>query len=143
MLDDLGLRPALEWQTTRFAQASGIEVHLDLTNLDGRFSNDVETAAFRIVQESLTNVARHAQTKEAWVTLRETADHLEIRVDDHGVGFSHTSKQAKQPSIGLNGMKERALSLGGVFQLESMPGQGTHLLVTLPLREEQELEDGR
>ena len=143
MLDDLGLRPALEWQAARFAQTTGIEVHLDLSNVDRRFSNEVETAAFRIVQESLTNIARHARTEEAWVFLHETLNYLEIRVDDRGVGIARTPERVKQPSIGINGMEERALALGGTFQLESRPGQGTLLQVSLPLRGEREMEDGR
>jgi signal transduction histidine kinase len=96
-----------------------------------RFASKVETAAFRIVQEALTNVARHAGVQEASVSLGAYPDRIELRVEDRGVGF-HPESEWTQTSSGLAGMRERARLVGGRFEVESAPGAGTRLTATLP-----------
>jgi signal transduction histidine kinase len=96
-----------------------------------RFAPDVETAAFRIVQEALTNVARHARVAVAEVNLEARVDGLELRIEDRGVGFE-LAMARPGGSGGLAGMQERARLLGGRVRIESQPGRGTRLVAELP-----------
>jgi two-component system sensor histidine kinase DegS len=92
----------------------------------------MEITGFRIVQEALTNVARHSGAKEALVNITTDQKFLKLRIEDSGVGFRRTTS-VKAGSAGLIGMKERALLIGGHFSFESAPGAGTRILVELPL----------
>jgi signal transduction histidine kinase len=132
MLDDLGLVPALLWQLERYQAQTGIRVEFSHSGLDGRFSPEIETACFRIVQEALTNVARHARISEAKVEIRADGDHLRLQIDDRGAGFDPELALAGRSS-GLTGMRERARLLGGRLRIESARGNGTQLLADLPL----------
>jgi PAS domain S-box-containing protein len=132
MLDDLGLRSALTWQLDRFAAQTGIAVRFRHTDLDRRFDSQVEITAFRIVQEALTNVARHAGVKEATVDVWATATTLGARIEDEGRGFDVAAALAARSS-GLEGMRERSRLAGGRLVIESEPGKGTRLSVELPL----------
>jgi signal transduction histidine kinase len=133
MLDDLGLLPALLWKIHRFETQSRIQVAFQHTNLDRRFASDVETAAFRIVQEALTNVARHASVDRAEVDVTAEARRLLARIEDRGRGFDVDAALAG-PSSGLAGMRERARLLGGHLTIQS-GASGTRLLLVLPLPE--------
>jgi signal transduction histidine kinase len=133
MLDDLGVLPALLWHVERFTAQTSVQVDFKHAGLDGqRFGPAVETAAFRIVQEALTNVARHARVPS--VAVRIWADHatLSIRVEDQGAGFE--PQRIPATSHGLTGMRERASALGGQLTIDSAPGVGTCILAELPLR---------
>ncbi len=133
MLDDLGLLPALLWLFERYAAQTRVQVNFWHTGLEGqRFAPAVETAAYRIVQEALTNVARHAAVSEVTVRVWADADILSIQVEDRGVGFDPATL-ATAVTSGLAGMRERVASLGGQFTLESAPGAGTLLMAELPL----------
>ena len=104
------------------------------TGLDGRrFATAVETAAYRIVQEALTNVARHAKVEEATVRTWAGADTLGVQIEDGGVGFDLEAALASYATSGLAGMDERASLLGGRLTVESTPGQGTHVTAEFPL----------
>jgi len=131
MLDDLGLLPALRWHLERFKSQTGVVVRLDHQGLDRRFRPELEIAAFRIVQEALTNVARHAHVKAAsvGVTLRRGVLHVEVT--DRGTGFD---PDAVGPGVsaGLIGMRERASLLGGMLSVQSSPGGGTKISSELP-----------
>jgi two-component system sensor kinase len=105
------------------------------THLQGRCPPAVETAAYRIVQEALTNVARHAGVSEAAVRLRKKAGLLYVQIEDHGTGFDPGAEGSAGTSIGLTGMRERARLLGGRLTVESAPGMGTRLTAELPLAE--------
>ncbi len=129
MLDDLGLLPALLWLIDRYTGHTSVRVDLVHAGLDRRFPAPVETAAFRIVQEGLTNVARHAGVGSAAVSVSAAAGNLSIEVTDRGTGFDHAVPSGT--TAGLSGMRERATLLGGRFELESGPG-GTTLVVELP-----------
>ena len=129
---DLGLLPALQWQSRHFSKRSGIPVTV---NAEGEFDNLSEgykTCVYRIVQETLTNCARHASARKADVTLRKTAEALAVRIHDDGCGFD--PKSARRGGLGLIGIEERVRELGGDLHIDSGPGQGCTLTVrfTLP-----------
>jgi len=132
MLDDLGLVPALRWHLDRYAAQTQVTVRFEHAGLERRFPPDVETATYRIVQEALTNVARHAGTSQAVVRLWVDQDTLGIQVEDRGVGFALESQAVAHASGGLAGMRERAELLGGRLTVESAPGAGTRLWAVLP-----------
>ncbi len=132
MLDVLGLLPALNWQIKRFEAQTGIHVRLHHADLDRRFGAQVELTAFRIVQESLTNVARHAGVKQAKVDVSANPVSLRVRIEDEGRGFDVEAAPAARSS-GLEGMRERSRLAGGRLTIESAPGKGTRLSVELPL----------
>ena len=132
MLDDLGLRPALAWYLARYTEQTGIALTVQLQGLDERFPPHVELTAYRIVQEALTNVARHAAVRAASVAVWVVHAQLVIEVQDAGRGFDVEAAQRAYVSSGLVGMRERAVLLGGDLTIESTPGVGTTLLANLP-----------
>jgi signal transduction histidine kinase len=132
LLDQLGLLPALLGLFDRYKQQTGIEVHFKHNGIERRFTPDLETGAFRVIQESLTNVARHAKVKEADVHVWADSAALHAQVVDHGVGFNLTLGMPAE-SCGLTGMRERVALLGGELTIETMPGEGTCVTTTFPL----------
>jgi PAS domain S-box-containing protein len=132
MLDDLGLLPTLIWHIDRYQEQTGIQVSFTASGLEeSRFMAEVETAAFRIVQEALTNVARHAAVNQAVVQIWIEPPALYLLIEDHGVGFDATI--ASPESAGLAGMQERVGLLGGTLTVDSTPGSGTRLVAMLPV----------
>jgi len=133
MLDDLGLLPTLLWHFERFSAHTGVQVFFQHNGIaETRFPGDIETAMYRIVQEALTNVARHANVKAVEVIVRANNGSLRLGVIDKGKGFNIGALET-QVSCGLTGMRERASLLGGSFEVKSNPGQGTELEATIPL----------
>jgi signal transduction histidine kinase len=135
MLDDLGLQPALLWLTERYHEQTGVQVALMCLGLEGRLRSEVETAAYRIVQEALTNVARHAGVDCAAVECALEDRHLRVEIVDHGRGFEVDAVPVGRSS-GLVGMEERARSTAGRLRVESAPGAGTTVVAELPAYEE-------
>ena len=133
MLDDLGLLHALDWLFKRHLRQTGVRVEFKRTAWRRRLPAHLETAVFRIVQEALTNVARHAGLKEATVRLWLRGGSVGVQVEDGGRGFDVERALAARASNGVAGMRERAELLGGAFTLDSAPGAGTRLTVELPL----------
>ena len=132
MLDDLGLLPALLWLFGRYSAQTNVQVDCKHVGLEGRrFGAAVETAAFRIVQEALTNVARHARVPRAMVRLWSDSDRLGVQIEDYGIGFD--PQTASAASSGLAGMRERASALKGHLTIDSAPGSGTRIMVEWPL----------
>jgi two-component system, NarL family, sensor histidine kinase UhpB len=131
MLDDLGLAPAIEWLAQDFSQRSGVNVHLDITDHALRLSKDAETAIYRIVQESLTNVTRHAKASKVFITMSQTENGFSLTVRDDGIGLPPGAAR-KEKSFGLLGMKERVHVLGGTIYIASQPDGGTTIEVMLP-----------
>src|SRR5439155_26342214 len=131
MLDDLGLVPALLWLFQRCAAQTNVQVTFEHSDLGRRFSSEVETAAYRIVQEALTNVARHAGVKQATVRMWANGSMLGMQIEDRGIGFDVRSTPVT--TLGLTGMRERVHALGGELTLESSPGRGTRVTAELPL----------
>lgn len=134
LLDDLGLKPALEWQTTLFQRQTGITIELDLSLPATRLAPELETAAFRMVQEALTNVARHSGAKTAAVTVTTDDDSLQVEITDRGQGFDTSAALARHHSLGLTGLAERVRLAGGRFELFSQSGHGTRLHAEFSLR---------
>lgn len=133
LLDDMGLLETLDWHFKRYRTQTGITVRFNRPTLPRRLSPQLETALYRIVQEALTNVARHAQVTEASVQLWVTEQHVGLEVEDKGRGFNPEVVLAEKVSLGLSGMRERVGLLSGDFRLDSAPKQGTRLKVILPL----------
>jgi PAS domain S-box-containing protein len=131
MLDDLGLGPALLWHVERYSSQTGVEVSLACSGLEKCQDPQVETAAYRIIQEALTNVARHAGAKHATVGCSVEQATLRVEVADAGVGFDVEAVPIGASS-GLVGMEERARSTGGQLSIRSASGLGTTVLAELP-----------
>jgi len=134
MLEDLGLLPTLQWHFDRYTSQTAVRVNFGHKGLNRRFGPQVELAAYRIVQEALTNVARHVSVDEVTVELWTSRDALGIRIEDRGAGFNPNSVLGSAAGSGVVGMGERARSLGGQLTVESAPGVGTRLKAELPLR---------
>jgi PAS domain S-box-containing protein len=137
MLDDLGLIPALTWHVNRFKDQTGIEMEFKHIGVEGkRFTTEIETTAYRAVQEALTNVARHAEATRTRLEIHVANNMLNIHIEDNGKGFDPQIEMTKHRSSGLSGMRERASLVGGTFQVESQPGKGTRKIIQLPLPKE-------
>jgi signal transduction histidine kinase len=137
MLDDLGLEPAIRWYANRQAGLTGMEVRFHADPLDERLDPVIETECFRVAQEALTNIVRHAKAKAISISLTRDNGHLHLTVRDDGVGFD-VSDQRNQAvsgaSLGLLSMEERASLAGGGLELTSAPGQGTEVHAWFPIR---------
>jgi two-component system, NarL family, sensor histidine kinase UhpB len=138
MLDDLGLLPALLWLVERHAAKTGLRVQFEHAGLERRLPPGAETTAYRIAQEALTNVVRHARTREARLRVWFDGGLLRVQVEDSGVGFDYEAARAAGASNGLSGMRERAGLLGGRLAVETRPGFGTRLTAELPTRFNEE-----
>jgi PAS domain S-box-containing protein len=132
MLDDLGLVPSLEWLVENFSQRTGIACTLSVGEDELALPKAHASAIFRIVQESLTNIAKHAEASHAEIALERDEDELVVRVADDGVGFSPQAPR-KPGSLGLFGLRERASLMGGEASIISAPGEGTSIVVRLPV----------
>ncbi len=139
MLDDLGLLPALVWLIARFTNQTGIQVNFVHSNLeDRRFSNEIEITAYRVVQESLTNVARHAQVTLVEVRVWLTTTDLMLQISDLGVGFDFDLTILQREGRGLLGMRERVNFVGGNLFIETRPNQGTSINANLTISQNTE-----
>jgi PAS domain S-box-containing protein len=134
LLDDLGLAAAIEWQAKDFQKRSGISCALTVSDEDPRVSRDQATALFRIFQEILTNVVRHAQATKVWAHLGEEHGAIVLEVEDDGVGIS-PAQLTERRSLGLLGMRERAAAFGGAVEIAGAPGKGTTVMVRMPVLE--------
>jgi len=128
---DMGIQPALEWLVDDFAAHAGIAATLLVEDDTIVLDEDSETTVFRIVQESLTNVARHAGASQVTVTLDSTGEVCLVTVQDDGVGFNPA--RIRKTSLGLLGMRERVWMVGGDIEIDSAPGKGTTVVVRVPL----------
>lgn len=137
LLDDLGLVPALRWYLDRTAQRAELKANFTAEPLESRPSPEIETACFRVAQEALTNVIRHAHARRIEVMLRHTNDLLELIVHDDGGGFDvgeALKKSARGESLGLTGMKERVELTGGQFLIRSSSEGGTVVQARFPMQ---------
>jgi two-component system sensor histidine kinase UhpB len=132
-LDQLGLVPALLTLFERCQEQAGMLVDFKHKGVEGRIATEVETAAYRIVQEALTNVIRHAEESRVTVRIWATDDELSVQIEDQGRGFDPEAAMASPRSSGLAGMRERVLLLGGQLTVDSRPGEGTQITAELPL----------
>ena len=134
MLDDLGLVAACEWLAHNFQQRTGTPCELVLGRGELDLRDPYATAVFRVMQESLTNVAKHAEASQVEATLERSGETVTLTVRDNGRGFD-TSAPRKQGSYGMVGLRERAYLLGGDIHIESAPGQGTLVEMRIPVNE--------
>ncbi len=136
MLDDLGLAPALEWLGRDVSRRCGLPVAVSVDALVNDLPDAHRTCAYRVVQEGLTNVVRHAKATRADVTVRRDAGGVKIEVRDDGVGMPDGSDLGERPGLGLRGLEERVKELAGSVRFDSRRGVGTTLTVRLPIAEE-------
>ena len=135
LLDDIGLIAAMEWQAREFEKNTAIAVELTLPAEVPGLLPDIKTGLFRIFQESLTNIARHAQARQVKVNLQVKDKLLILNIEDNGRGFD-TSILNKKRTLGILGMEERSLMMGGKYIIKSEPGEGTTVKVTVPAEKE-------
>lgn len=138
VLDDLGLMAALDWYLKRQAPRVGLQMSFSTDPLVSRLHPIIETTCFRVVQEALTNVAKHAQAQHVWVELRQQADAVHISIRDDGIGFDPAvarQRAAQGSGLGLRGMEERLWLVGGHLDILSTPGGGCEIHANVPLRE--------
>jgi signal transduction histidine kinase len=136
-LDDLGLIAALRWHVERQASVSGLSAEFHVDELESRLEADLETACFRFVQEAMTNIVRHAQAQQVWITVRQEGEILRVSVRDDGNGFDVTAafrNAINRGSMGLLGMQERVTLAGGTLSVNSQPGEGANVAAEFPLR---------
>jgi two-component system sensor histidine kinase UhpB len=151
ILDDLGLGPALSWLTRTFQERTGTRVELALDGLDRRLPAEHETLAFRLVQEALNNVAKHARAPAAAVRVELDGGDLLLLVEDSGSGFDPHAVPASQPGAkggerpareargaGLRGMRDRIELFGGQIEISSRPGRGTRIRARVPCPQAEE-----
>ncbi len=138
LLDDLGLPAALEWYLKEFSRRTNVKAELLQDRMDQRLPPQVETCVFRVVQEALTNVARHARASSVRVYLQRLPHTVLLTVEDDGIGISQEDQAEPKRGLGLLGIRERASELGGTFRIESQPGKGARLTVELPVEASQD-----
>jgi signal transduction histidine kinase len=135
VLEDLGLEPALRWLVARQVRQTGQSIQLDVDPLDERLPPELELACFRIVQEALTNIVRHAQAEQVHIELRRRGDRVQLVVRDDGVGFNVQTaleRAAHGENLGLLGMRERVTLAGGRLDIVSAPGRGSEIRAQFP-----------
>lgn len=140
LLDDLGLTEALGWYADHRLKPLGIQVTLEAPRSSRRLTPELETTLFRVAQEAMSNVAKHAKAENVTISVEIEPDHVALDVDDDGCGFDMQNTLAKGrngkgcSSFGLLGMRERVNLLGGTLSVESQPGQGTSVRVRIPMQ---------
>jgi signal transduction histidine kinase len=134
MLDDLGLIPALKWQAREVARRSGLKIKVNAEDAADDLPDEYRTCIFRVVQEALHNVTRHAKATQATISVTRGERGVSVRIQDNGAGF-----QAQDKGVGILGMEERIRHLHGSFHVESHPGGGTTIAVDLPLASSEAL----
>jgi len=135
VLDDLGLLSAIRWYADRYLVSRGISVRTEYGELGRKLPGEMETALFRMCQEVLSNVVRHAHASAVLVQVGVEKGELHIEIEDDGKGFdpAAVAQRDARPHWGLMGIRERAEILGGTAEIDSAPGQGTRVAVHVPL----------
>jgi len=134
LLDDEGVLPALEWHIKKFIAQTGIDVEFMHSGMDTRFKNSVELTIFRIAQESLTNIFRHAQATLVRIRMFVNETEALMTISDNGIGFDPVEAIVNRRTMGLIGMRERIEEIGGSFSIRSSAGTGSEISITLPLK---------
>ncbi|HJW88214.1 MAG TPA: histidine kinase, partial [Dehalococcoidia bacterium] len=134
VLDDMGLEAAIRWSAETHLERHGVEVTFNSSLPPGRLSPPVEVALFRVAQEAITNIERHAQARHAGIVLEQQGSSLLMQVRDDGRGFdARHILNGRETGVGLEGMQERVLLIGGHMEVVSVPGKGTLIKVEVPL----------
>jgi signal transduction histidine kinase len=131
----LGLAPAIESHARAIADTTAVSVDTDLTATEKLLPNEAELALYRIIQESLSNVARHSGADRAWVRMFVAGRSVVATVEDNGRGFPVGDVMSSGRGLGLFGMQERGAYVGGTVEIDSKPGAGTRIKVTIPVVE--------
>jgi len=134
-LDDLGLRAALSNYVNNWSKHCGVRAELHVSGMEqGRLPNEIETALYRVTQEALTNVAKHAHAQNVGILLDRRSDHVSLIVEDDGTGFDgENAFNPRERGLGLIGMRERIVLVGGTLDVESRPGAGVTVFVRIPV----------
>ena len=132
LLEEVGLASAVPWYVEGFAERSGIKVDVQMPANLGRLSQPVELVLFRVLQESLTNILRHAQSTRAKIRLRVDDHSATLSIEDDGKGFAQVNGQPYKTGVGIAGMRERVRELGGEFRISSSPA-GTTVEAIVPV----------
>jgi two-component system sensor histidine kinase UhpB len=135
-LDDYGLTAALQWYGQQFEQRSGLPVIIEAVELTPRLPLDTETALFRITQEAMTNILKHARAKRVTIALEQLAGGIRLTIADDGIGFVFPAADVARPSVqeggwGLLTMRERSVAIGGNLTIASAASQGTRIIVDI------------
>ncbi|MBN1830581.1 MAG: sensor histidine kinase, partial [Deltaproteobacteria bacterium] len=136
ILEDLGLSAALRWLLDSFAERRSIQISFDVDGIDGLFSQETQTNLYRISQEALTNIGRHAEASRIRFAVQKNENHVSFVVEDNGKGFDVTqikSRLSHEKGMGLAAMAERAHMLGATFHISSLLGEGTSIFLKIPL----------
>jgi signal transduction histidine kinase len=139
-LDDLGLPAALRWYAGLVQERTGLKIKVEIEGDELLISAALKIAIFRIVQEALNNITKHAQAKDVYIKLEYETKRVSVSVRDDGIGFDLDEvrlRRTRRPSLGLAGMEERAALVGGEVSIQSSPGQGTLVEAKLPLQSEE------
>jgi len=139
IIDDLGLEAAIKWYTKEFSQRNGIEIYLDMDS-EIPLSPDDSLTVFRIMQESLTNIARHSKASRVEISFSNDNGMIHFKISDNGVGIKEDGLNSKK-SFGIIGIKERAISLSGSCNISSKNGEGTVIHLSFPLNKKRAYED--
>jgi len=132
MLQELGLIAAIRKEAKDLAKTAGVQSRVAISDDVGRLDPVIETAIYRVVQESLHNVAKHAQAHNVNIRMERKGETLHLMIEDDGVGIRAVSNPLR-PSFGMAGMQERVSTLGGQMKVTSIKGEGTKISVTVPL----------
>ncbi|MDD5141670.1 MAG: ATP-binding protein [Verrucomicrobiales bacterium] len=146
VLDELGLVAVLRDTSTEFAERTGVSVKLACVQLTARLPADTELALYRVLQEALKNVEKHASARHVTVYLTKLGDLVQLTIKDDGIGFNpdhHPARQKRKGGLGLLGMRERTTYVGGTLNVKSAPGKGTTILAQIPLIDRQPGGGGR
>jgi signal transduction histidine kinase len=135
MLDDLGLAPALQWQTEDFTRRTDIPCQLEEENVEDALPGAVKTCVYRVLQESLHNCQKHSSASNVRVSVRQSGNTLTMEIEDNGCGFEvePQDQRARATHFGIMGMRERVTALEGTFELQSEPGKGTRIGLCIPV----------
>jgi signal transduction histidine kinase len=133
VLQELGMISAIRKEAKDLTKTAGVRAHVEISEKFGRLDPVIETAIYRVVQESLHNVAKHAQAQNVEIHLERRGETLKLKIQDDGVGIRAASNPAR-PTFGLAGMQERVSTLGGQMKVASRPGEGTRISITVPIR---------
>jgi len=139
VLDDLGLLSAIRWYAERHLERRGITVRFEFSGVEVRMPPELETALFRVAQETITNIAKHARAETVLIQILERDDQIAIEIEDDGEGFDPASlppPAARERGLGLLGMRERVELFGGTIEIDSAPGRGTRVAIAVPLQQE-------
>jgi signal transduction histidine kinase len=141
-LENLGLVKSVKSMVAKVSDSSSIRISSELDELNGLLSIEAETSIYRIIQEGLNNIVKHAAATEAQISVTRVGKELTIKVADNGRGFSKPMTNRKVRGVGLTGIAERARMLGGSFEVDSAPDRGTLLTLTVSLAEVENATDG-